>query len=111
VTVVFQMNETRLRERKEIQISQLEYELEQRLKAENWDFSAPDLSFSLSQENSLPLHLKGFKYVEMSRSTVTIPLIVVENETKLEIRDCLIRSLKIELPSSEDNSKSIIIKS
>jgi hypothetical protein len=40
------MNETRLRERKEIQISQLEYELEQRLKAENWDFSAPDLSFS-----------------------------------------------------------------
>lgn len=44
----------------------------------------------------MPYSMRGLKYVQASRSNVVFPLIVVENDSILELRDGLIRSSRHE---------------
>jgi hypothetical protein len=40
--------------------------------------------------------MRGLRYVEVGKETIRMPLIVVENHSNIEIRDCLLRSTKPE---------------
>lgn len=53
----------------------------------------------------MPYSMRGLKYVQASRSNVVFPLIVVENDSILELRDGLIRSSRHE-NNNPDQSKS-----
>jgi hypothetical protein len=40
----------------------------------------------------MPYSMKGLKYVTMNKGILSMPMMVVENESVLELRDCMVRS-------------------
>jgi hypothetical protein len=49
--------------------------------------------------------MRGLKYVTVSKSSILMPLIILENDSKLELRDSLIRSSRNDNDQSLDKSE------
>ena len=50
----------------------------------------------------MPYSMKGLKYVSMSKGILSMPMMVIENESVLELRDCMVRSSRADGPGHGD---------
>lgn len=93
------MNASRLRERKdEINLKCINTKQEA-TKGDNWNDNkliGSDMSIreSFEKDMQLPFSLRGLKYMQTTRGQIIMPLIVVENDSVLELRDSLLRSAR-----------------
>lgn len=57
-----------------------------------------DLSMhaSYEEDDRIPFSMRGLKYVQLTKGSMMVPMIVIENDSLLEIRDSLIRANRME---------------
>lgn len=102
------MSASRLRERKDELISKSTNVQQEKNDKQNWNddeqLLGADLSIreSFEQDQTLPFSLRGLKYMTVMRRQIIMPLIVVENDTVVEIRDSLLRSSRNESSNNLD---------
>lgn len=44
------------------------------------------------ESKQMPYSMRGLKYVTMNKGILSMPMMVIENDSVLELRDCMVRS-------------------
>lgn len=58
------------------------------------DLLGDEISIDTSQEEfkKMPYSMRGLKYITMNKGILSMPMMVIENDSVLEFRDCMVRS-------------------